>query len=769
MDVALAALGLVAIVAVPEVAVPVFLIEGTVVAGKVANRLSPAQAEMDPAAAPGKTSVYAKVTAAEERGSRYCYGGGAIAPSPFLLDTCATDMSFGYRLQWSIDHGAESLGQILRVTAEATFYNCHRTPGGDFESCDSKTTFGTILPVSVSGVMSKPIVQNSPTMYDRYAVLYWNVYDNSLNDFSGYDIYYREDDYEVDFHYYATVQNIQWTTAQVGGLKCNTVYSFLVSKLTPSSRRMGTTLSCSDGGLPGTPYAEVWDGAAFKRDNNVLSRAHDYLRLNPEVGDWHQLRVSPQLQNGVYKIRLAGLGRESTSFNQARLFGVDHQAGVLGVQGEDGERTTYSTTTGLRNPIAAFDPFGNSLITPLQAADGIERRFFAGDYVDVTFDKAGMGLSSGADIIILCKNCWKEGEPPYPYTVGVPFSTVTPRGVVSVWAKNGTGVWTEAGSIAPRQLESRYAVNVSSFLYPPAVGNFTLRLNFGGYHWVDYVGLDNTRSSIETWQNTALLSAVRPNGANVTAAMLSDDTNYAWVDPTQTLTLSFTPPPALGPGMVREFVLFTKGYFYPRANEIDASEKVTVTVSLTGTTGSSVAVGVSENAAGFGSTGMNGTEIKVGAGKTLVFQAYSNRSYQMPLFYAAASSGASNTLSVSVTHGSYVDSFNQVFLGSQGLAQVRVKNLDQYLDTTLNRNGLLILTKAGEVLRFEPINLVSDKHNLGWSSVTWVFGDGSQPVTTANRTVSKSYGQPGLYNMSTTITYEAGLSIVLTRQVSVFS
>jgi len=363
-------------------------------------------------------------------------------------------------------------------------------------------------------------------------------------------------------------------------------------------------------------------------------------------------------------------------------------------------------------------------------------------------------------------DCQKTGEPPYPLTLGKNFAFTAPRGIVSVWGRDATGKWGDAGLVAPRAQASWYALNISGYLGPPTEPNFTLKLIFNGHHLIDFVGLDDTRLPTETWQQATLVSASYPGGASVMSEISADDMAYAHLAPGESILLSFASLPSPQPGTTRDFVLFTKGYFYPQATDLDARQQAIVGLSLSGSAGALVSVSISEDAAGFGERGLNVTRMFTGGTSTIVVPAYGNRSYAMILAYVANGPQSTNTLSVNLTFSGRVVTFTEIFNTASGLIQVRIRDLNNYLRQTLTMNGGTLQASVNQPFAFEPVNLLPDRNILTWSTVMWNFGDGTSS-TTHSRTVTKSYGQQGLFTISATITYAPGIALVLTRSIQI--
>ncbi len=272
----------------------------------------------------------------------------------------------------------------------------------------------------------------------------------------------------------------------------------------------------------------------------------------------------------------------------------------------------------------------------------------------------------------------------------------------------------------------------------------------------------------ETWLGTTLVSAIRSDGTNLTSQLVGNDDLCAVVSPSDTVTLKFTALSPPGAGTGRDFVLVTTGYFYPALQGIGVFQNVTVSAVLSGSSDAGIIASVVEDILGYGSRFLNTTHGNVSASPPdFVFSGYANRSYELHLAYLAGSPSSKNVLTVTLTFSGQTRTFAMYFNGTDGLVQVKVADLNGHLSSTLYADGTTIWMKNAISFEFEPLDLIPDRHILGWLNTYWVFGDGTSGLTTS-RIAAKAYSATGARTVSATVTYEDEIQASTQQAIQAF-
>ncbi len=296
----------------------------------------------------------------------------------------------------------------------------------------------------------------------------------------------------------------------------------------------------------GCPFVWSFGENGYVVDNNVLGNA---FYESSDILDSYMLRARPAEYDGVYRLRLSEDERDHSRFDRVTLLAVDHDPGVDASVMPDGTVCTYTVSA---VPIACYDSAGRDILDLVTANDGKTVSLSGDDWLEVFYDADDLGRVGGGVGV--------DGGP-------TPKNEVPPPG--------GRG-----GSVGPGVLDLSplcYRANPTTGMLQSPDG---LVSDGGGVRMivtspvdfaVDRLFLTRPADTVARTQECELLRASHSGTGICSDWMVSADGRYVDLRPGEDITLDFLAP-ASEPGVERDFVLQTKGYFQADDSEDSRDE-----------------------------------------------------------------------------------------------------------------------------------------------------------------------------------------------------
>lgn len=311
-------------------------------------------------------------------------------------------------------------------------------------------------------------------------------------------------------------------------------------------RNVFTPEDCSEpGNGGGCPFVSVWNEAGFEEDNTILAASE----LNPgqPVTDYYLLSKPLTPTGKEYRLQISEFENEISYIDQVRLAAVDHNPEIKVAVTPDGKIFGYDKQL---VPVACVDQDGRNHLLEIKNKDGV---YFASDepgYLLVTYSTRTLW----PDVLYDPPPIEGDGSvPPWQKRAGV-VSHVT------VEVQDIDGVWHEVGEILPRMYPERsyWIVETGDV----ELGEeFKVRISWDNYYAADELKyyIRSQEQPLNIWSHP--VSAFKSGGREILKEMLNTDKEYATLRPGQTIDLSFPVPSYPEPGMVRDFVFQTTGYY----------------------------------------------------------------------------------------------------------------------------------------------------------------------------------------------------------------
>jgi hypothetical protein len=293
---------------------------------------------------------------------------------------------------------------------------------------------------------------------------------------------------------------------------------------------------------PGCPFVYVWNGSEFVEDNTILAASE----INPgkPVDDYYLLSKILTPVGNKYRLQIKEFENEVSYIDQINLIAVDHTSEVKVAVTTEGRIFGYDKAL---VPVACVDQFGKDHLAEVKDKDGV---YFASEepgYLILTYSK-------------------KTGFPDvlYDHAPG-PGPTLPDKraGIVSnvsVEVQDINGEWHNLGNVPPRFYPDR-----SSWILDAdgvALGDdFKVKISWDKYYSADELKYFtcSKENPLGMWNSPA--SAFNSVSGEMLKELSEIDESFATLSPGQNIELTFPVSSGPEPGLVRDFVLQTRGYY----------------------------------------------------------------------------------------------------------------------------------------------------------------------------------------------------------------
>lgn len=295
----------------------------------------------------------------------------------------------------------------------------------------------------------------------------------------------------------------------------------------------------------GCPYAYVWNGSMFVKDNNILPASeaengtdtYDYYKLEQHLVPYAESPI-----RSFYRLSINENENEDDYIDQVKLMTVDHANNVNIAVTDNGEIVTYQQPS---SPLSCIDNNGTDRLSQISSMNGNvsdPATYFQGhdgdwlllDFGNVTATKANLILRDDQKCMDVC---------------------------IDVQISNSNGTWQTIDVLHPRSFWGMEAVNMTNYL--PTSGDLAIRLLWTAPHRLDYVGLDTSVQAPLVINSSTPLMAVHSVQGNVTLKLHYDDESTVELINNQNVTMTFALP-KVPQHLRRDFILFTNGYYYKK-------------------------------------------------------------------------------------------------------------------------------------------------------------------------------------------------------------
>ncbi|MEM4308381.1 MAG: PKD domain-containing protein [Thermoplasmata archaeon] len=532
-------------------------------------------------------------------------------------------------------------------------------------------------------------------------------------------------------YYFKAWMEVETLSSALGGVSTTSI-----ADITAYLQSVTITLPTSYPPPPGgCPYISTFDGNDFNLDNNLLPQSETPFREDVDVTDYYLLQTQPLLSNNTYQLKLSEMENAHSLIDKFQVYAVDHHSNIKIGLTTNGEIRSYIAP---EPPLSAMDNYGVNQTAKVIAEDNL---WFEGNHREalvLEFNNPNLGTQR-----LVIKHS-TMGSTYIPQSVYPP---VKESILVQYLSEENT--WWNLTIIPTRNLWSTTIVDLPQ---NASHEKLFVKLYFLNLHKIDFVGLDSSVNADISVTELPLLSAMSSLHGNITEKIMQRDYRYAEVSGDGDILLSYKSVglPTI-PETTRDFLVLSVGYYYPsegyrELGEIEVEEKVKIKVEMEGRKGNTIGVVLYSSGEGNNSKIQNITFVERTPGKPNIVEMNvyyrPGNLFGLSLYYNGSNGGA-NPVKVRVVGSKGEEQYNLLFNSAEGENQVFSLNIHTAIRnvTSIQIINETIIIAENTVLRFSfSANYSSPL--LGWSSVTWNFGDDS---TSPEETATHEFSVQGFY------------------------
>jgi hypothetical protein len=295
----------------------------------------------------------------------------------------------------------------------------------------------------------------------------------------------------------------------------------------------------------GCPFVWVWDGAQYVEENNIVPPTEPTGSgsgfRDPAIDevDYYLLETQPVVDDSLYRFRIKEIESEQSWFDQFVLWVVDHDREEMVLVNSGGELVTCG----------ASDSLGTAPISPDSCRN--QEGYDCLPLVD-TRDGLAYAGEPGDTLIV------KFGVPEEDWSLYLPVEDHKNCYSIAVDQQMFGSFWVEIGHLHPRE---RWHMDLMELRDPIGLGDLRLRLRFLEEHGIDHLAVGKRLSSQVEKQVCELASANHSRLGSVLEELLYIDGIRVELLPGEWIDLSFPAPPGPEEGLVRSFILVSRGHY----------------------------------------------------------------------------------------------------------------------------------------------------------------------------------------------------------------
>ncbi len=301
----------------------------------------------------------------------------------------------------------------------------------------------------------------------------------------------------------------------------------------------------------GCPFVYAWTGQHFDKDNTILTQSENPHRIELFATDYLALKKKPVLVDGAYRLQIREFEQEMSYLDNFELILVDHPERTQMAVSPEGKIRLYENQIA---PLACADHNGVDQLEKIVERDGIFYTCDGPGHLILTLgaENPDDPLTVTTDVVI--------GPPPEPkehYKAG---SSWEPSEVkIEVEGENGN--WIGLSDLPPRDDPSSQGFCFIGPEYFREDGTMKVRISWTNFYSADEIKYSAVSPEEPELHDSRPLSASHSVQGKVTGRLEVEDRDFVTLSPGEQVELAFTSPGDPAPGMVRDFVLKSSGYY----------------------------------------------------------------------------------------------------------------------------------------------------------------------------------------------------------------
>ena len=301
----------------------------------------------------------------------------------------------------------------------------------------------------------------------------------------------------------------------------------------------------------GCPFVYAWTGESYEKDNTILTQSEDLYRAEQFVTDYLLLNRRPVQVDGKYLLQIREFEQEMSYLDNLELVLVDHPQDTKVAVSSSGEIRLCDRQI---IPSACVDHDGVDQLDRIMEKDGVYYSCDGPGYLILTITVDNLN-----DISLLTSGI---GMGPAPPPKNIPKSTADGQhSAVKIEVQQTEGNWVELSNLPPRDDVGSQDFCFIGPEYFNEDGLMKVKISWTNFYSADEISYFVVIPEKPQVLSSHVLSASHSAQGKVWAKLQASDRDVVTLSPGENVELAFASPGDPAPGMQREFVLKSTGYY----------------------------------------------------------------------------------------------------------------------------------------------------------------------------------------------------------------
>jgi hypothetical protein len=301
----------------------------------------------------------------------------------------------------------------------------------------------------------------------------------------------------------------------------------------------------------GCPFVYSWTGSHFEKDNTILTQSEDPNRLDLFVTDYLPLKRKPLLADNRYLLQIREFENEVSYLDNFELILVDHAENTRVAASPDGEIHLYEDRIA---PLACVDHNGVDQLDKIRDEDGVSYVCNETGHLILT-----LGVEAGQDGPPSLVTSIGVGPPPEPKNDPKVANSSEPAMLkIEVQAKDGS--WIQLSHLPPRD-DPKQAFCFIGPEYLNERGEMKVRISWMNFYAADEIKYFVVSPEMPELQRNSPVQALHPTKGTILNKLRGEDREFVVLSPGEQIELAFPSPGDPAPGLGRDFILKSRGYY----------------------------------------------------------------------------------------------------------------------------------------------------------------------------------------------------------------
>jgi len=298
----------------------------------------------------------------------------------------------------------------------------------------------------------------------------------------------------------------------------------------------------------GCPFVYSWTGKQFEQDNTILTQSENPNRADQMVTDYLSLKKKPALVDNKYRLQIKEFEHEVSYLDNLELILVDHSENTNVAVSPDGQIHLYDHQIA---PLFCVDQNGVDQLDKIREKDGIYYECEGPGYLILTVGK-------DKDQIDLPTFFGLGPAPPAKNIDKIAGSFQLPVVKIAVEGKDGS--WIELSDLPPRS-DPEQAFCFIGPEYFNERGEMKVKVSWTSFYSTDEIKYFVVSPEKPQLHPDLLGEASHSIQGKIASQLMEEDREFAVLSPGEQIELTFLSPGEPAPGLKRDFILKSSGYY----------------------------------------------------------------------------------------------------------------------------------------------------------------------------------------------------------------